>query len=242
MPERNIEVVADLAAMALAAGRHITALASQVIAEKDSFSIALCGGNTVRALLEVLASPPLERINRWDRWHIYFGDERCVPPDHSESNYGLARAALLERVPIPPENVYRMEGEIDPEAAAREYGQLLKEKFGEGGLDLVLLGMGEDGHTASLFPGTSALQELHHRCVANFVPQLNAWRITLTAPFINRARQVMVLVAGAQKARRVQQVLESPADERELPIQLIQPAAGRLLWLLDAAAAGMNDD
>jgi len=165
-----------------------------------------------------------------------------VPPDHKDSNYRMAREALLSKVPIPGDNVYRMAGERDPNTAAREYGQMLKEKFGDGGIDLVLLGMGDDGHTASLFPETEALDETKHRCVANFVPKLNTWRLTLTAPFINRSAQVILLVSGASKAQRLQEVLEGAPDPRRLPVQLIKPASGRLTWLVDAAAAGMTGE
>ena len=177
------------------------------------------------------------------RVEVYFGDERTVPPDHDESNYRMAKDALLCPVSIPPKNVHRMRGENDPQEAAKEYGQLLKEKFGDGGgCDIVLLGMGDDGHTASLFPHTEALHEQKHRCVANHVEKLGGWRITLTAPFINRASSVLILVTGASKAQRVAEVLEGPRDPDRLPIQLIAPQEGKLTWLLDAAAAGMHDE
>jgi 6-phosphogluconolactonase len=171
---------------------------------------------------------------------VFFGDERTVPPDHKDSNYRMAREALLAKVPIPGDNVYRMAGERDPNTAAREYGQMLKEKFADGGMDMVLLGMGDDGHTASLFPETEALNETKHRSVANFVPKLNTWRLTLTAPFINTAREVLILVSGASKAARLQEVLEGPPDPRRLPVQLIRPATGGLTWIIDAPAAGMT--
>jgi 6-phosphogluconolactonase len=135
-----------------------------------------------------------------------------------------------------------MRGEIDPNQAAKEYGQMLKEKFGEGGLDLVLLGMGDDGHTASLFPNTQALRETKHRCVANFVPKMNTWRITLSAPFINQCKRVLILVAGAEKEQPLSEALEGPRDPERLPIQLIEPVNGQLVWMIDAAAAGMDND
>jgi 6-phosphogluconolactonase len=153
----------------------------------------------------------------------------------------MAREAMLSRVPVPSENVFRMRGEIDPNEAAVEYGRLLKEHFGDGGLDLILLGMGDDGHTASLFPGTAALNETKHRCVANFVPKMNAWRITMSAPFINRADQVVFMVSGAGKAKVLREVLEGPRDPQRLPSQLIHPVNGGLTWLLDSAAAGQGD-
>jgi 6-phosphogluconolactonase len=139
-----------------------------------------------------------------------------------------------------------MRGELpDPNEAAKEYGLLLQEKFGDsgdsGGIDLILLGMGDDGHTASLFPETAALNETKHRCVANHVPKLNTWRLTLTAPFINRAQHVIVMVVGEDKLKRLAEVLEGPRDPMRLPIQLIEPASGKMTWLLDVAAVGMNE-
>jgi 6-phosphogluconolactonase len=176
---------------------------------------------------------------------VFFGDERCVPPDHKESNYRMAEQALLSKVPIPGDNVYRMRGEIDPNEAAREYGLTLKEMFGgEGGLDLVLLGMGDDGHTLSLFPGTAAVGEREHRVVANYAEKSTtgkSWRITMTAPFVNRARHVLVAVTGAGKTARVKEVLEGPREPDRLPIQLIQPTNGTITWLLDSGAAGMHE-
>jgi 6-phosphogluconolactonase len=241
MVEPKIEVFADLAALSQGAARHITAIAGQAIAQRGTFSIALSGGNTPRALFEQLAAPPFNKLNQWKNWEIYFGDERCVPPDHPDSNYRMAREELLQKVPIDPSHVYRMKGEADPQQAAMEYGQLMKEKFGDGGMDVILLGMGDDGHTASLFPGTAALNETKHRCVANFVPRMNTWRITLSAPFINKGNYIMILVAGAGKAGRVEQVLMGPRDPQMLPIQMIQPASGNLIWMLDAAAAAMTE-
>jgi 6-phosphogluconolactonase len=154
----------------------------------------------------------------------------------------MASEALLSSVSIPPDNEHRMRGEIEPQQAATEYGQMLKQNFGDGGLDLILLGMGDDGHTASLFPNTTALGETRHRCVANYVEKLGVWRITLTAPFINQAGQVIVMVSGAGKAKRLEEVLLGPPDPQNLPIQMIQPTSGKMLWIMDAAAAGMDDD
>jgi 6-phosphogluconolactonase len=222
------------------AANRIVAQAAEFMALQERFSIVLSGGSTPKTLYELLASPAYRDQIDWTRVHVYFGDERCVPPDHPDSNYRMASEALLSHVPIPGDNVYRMRGEIDPEAAATEYGQLLKERFGDAGPDLVLLGMGDDGHTLSLFPGTTALQETRHRCVSNFVQKLNVWRITLTAPFVNRAAQILVLVAGAGKASRVQEVLEGEKAPQRNPIQLIDPASGRITWLLDAEAAAME--
>lgn len=229
----------DAAAIAAEAAERVTDAARRKVEEGGTFSIALAGGSTPKALYELLASEPYRSRIDWPRVEVFFGDERTVPPDHKDSNYHMAREALLSRVPLPGDNVYRMQGELEANEAAKRYGQTLKQKFGDGGMDLVLLGMGDDGHTASLFPGTAALAETKHRCVANFVPKLNTWRITLTAPFINRARDVMILVSGASKAARLREVLEGSRDPRRLPVQLIQPEGGKLTWVVDAAAAGM---
>ena len=180
MIKPEIEVVTDASALAVAAARRIL-LAEQAAKTEGVFSIALSGGNTPKTLLELMASDEWRDQFHWDLWEVYFGDERCVPPDHQDSNYLMARLALLDHVPIDPRRIHRMKGEADPQAAAKEYGQLLKEKFGDGGLDLNMLGMGDDGHTASLFPGTAALKETEHRCIANFVPRMNVWRITMSA-------------------------------------------------------------
>jgi 6-phosphogluconolactonase len=195
-------------------------------------------------MYELLAAEPLRSRVDWTHVHAFFGDERCVPPDHKDSNYRMANEALLSKVPIPGDNVYRMRGETDPQEAAKEYGLLLKEKFGDGGLDLVLLGMGDDGHTLSLFPGTAAVGEREHRVVANYAEKSTtgkSWRITMTAPFVNRCHNVLVCVTGAGKAKRVSEVLEGPREPDRLPIQLVAPADGTMAWLLDAGAAGMHE-
>jgi 6-phosphogluconolactonase len=239
----QIKVVPNPAAVAQEAAERVIVAAGAAIGERGLFSMALAGGHTPEALYQLLAHDSYRSRIDWTKVELFFGDERCVPPDSPESNYNMARRTLISQVPIPGDNVYRMRGEVDPNEAAKEYGQRLKEKFGdEGGIDLVLLGMGDDGHTASLFPGTEALRESKHRCVANFVPKLDAWRITLTAPFLNRSGQVLALVAGAGKAQRVREVLEGPDEPERLPIQIIRPTHGQMVWIIDAAAAGMNDE
>jgi 6-phosphogluconolactonase len=236
----EIKVLPDPSAVAEEAARRVVAIAHESIERQDSFSIVLSGGSTPKALYEKLASEPFRSQMDWAKAKVFFGDERCVPPDDADSNYRMARLALLSEVPIPGDNIYRIRGEIDPQQAAIEYGQMLKEQFGDGGADLVLLGMGDDGHTASLFPNTEALKETKHRCVANYVEKMKAWRVTMTAPFINRSQHVMVLVCGANKASRVEEVLEGPSEPERLPIQRIAPPSGSMTWLLDAAAAGMQ--
>jgi 6-phosphogluconolactonase len=240
--QRKINVSPDVQTLIHESAERIVEAAGLAIRERGTFSIALSGGHTPQGLYEVLASDAYRGRIDWAHVEIYFGDERCVPPSSDQSNYRMAFVAMLSEVPIPGAQVHRMRGEIEPQAAAKEYGELLKEKFGDGGLDLILLGMGDDGHTASLFPGTAALKEARHRCVANHVEKLSGWRITMTAPFINRAAAVMIIVAGADKTARLHEVLEGPREPERLPIQLIQPETGTLTWMLDAAAAGMHEE
>jgi 6-phosphogluconolactonase len=247
----EIKVLPDPAAIAAEAAERIVRAADEAIALSERFRIGLSGGSTPKQLFQLLASDAYRDRIDWTHVEVFFVDERCVPPDHADSNYRMARETLLSKVPIPGDNVYPMRGEVDPpDEAAKAYGRMLKEKFGGptieqgGGLDVALLGMGEDGHTASLFPGTPAVTETKHRCVANYAEKSTtgkSWRLTLTAPFINRSRDVIVMVAGASKTRILAEVLEGPRDPQRLPIQLIEPASGRMTWLVDAAAAGMAE-
>lgn len=241
----EIKVVPDAKAVAEEAARRVVEAQRDAVARNGSFSIALSGGSTPKALYALLADEkgPYRAQIHWDKWHVFFGDERGVPPDHKDSNFRMATEALLSKVPIPEAQVYRMEGERDANAAAIDYGRMLKEKFGGGGLDVVLLGMGGDGHTASIFPHTEATREREHRVVGYFAKVSTtgeSWRITMTAPFINRAGLILVLLAGGDKAPRVQEVLEGPRDPERLPIQLIEPARGHMAWIMDVAAAGMT--
>ncbi|MDB5326753.1 MAG: 6-phosphogluconolactonase [Phycisphaerales bacterium] len=220
--------------------------AARVAAKNNELlSLFLSGGSTPKALHEKLASDDYRKQIDWRGVEIFFGDERCVPPTSDLSNYKMALDTLISKVPIPPDNVYRMKGEIDPNEAAKQYGLMLKEKFMDAGPDVLLLGMGDDGHTASLFPGTEALAETHHRCMANhvpydYIPAGTNWRITLTYPFINRSRGVYVLATGAAKAKRIQEVLEG--DDERFPIQRVKPDIGTMTWMMDADAAGMHED
>jgi len=243
MTPPQIRVLPTPDALAQAAAERVVDAARRNTERNGTFSLTLSGGSTPKALYTLLASDHYRGQIDWPEVEIFFGDERTVPPDHPDSNYRMAHQALLSKVPLKPGNIHRMRGEINPEQAAKEYGQLLKERFGDdGGPDLVLLGIGEDGHTASLFPHSPALKETRHRCVANPVAKLKTTRLTMTAPFVNRAREVDVLAAGAGKAKVLHEVLEGPDDPERLPIQRIQPKSANLLYLLDAAAAGMHED
>lgn len=237
-----MKVLADPPAVALAVAEMFLDSAREAIVRQGRFTVALSGGSTPRALYELLATDGFIGRVDWANVQIFFADERCVPPDDPQSNYGMVREILLRHLPMSEENIHRMKGEIDPQTAAIEYGQLLKQIFGEGGLDLVLLGMGEDGHTASLFPHTAALAENHHRCTANYVEKLKAWRLTMTAMFINRSREAVMLVTGQNKAKTLQQVMEEAPDPQTFPVQMIRPLDGPVHWMLDAAAAGMIEE
>jgi len=195
-------------------------------------------------MFEMLAEAPYRDQVEWAKVHVFWGDERSVPPDHPDSNYRMAKDAMLSRLPIPAAQVHRIEAErADRDAAARDYQAVIARTFavdpnGEPpAFDLVLLGMGPDGHTASLFPHTTALAETKRWTVVNFVPKFNTDRVTLTLPVLNRAREVLFLVAGADKARPLAEVLEGPPDPARLPSQLIRPAPGELLWFVDRLAA-----
>lgn len=245
-----LQVYADPQTTARAAAVEIVRVAEVAQTTRGHFTIALAGGSTPRAVYELLASDEfLPRID-WSTVYVFFGDERCVPPDHADSNYRTARLALLDYVPIPIDHIYRMHGEMQPEQAASAYEGRLRTFFETrldnaplaARFDLVLLGMGDDGHTASLFPGTPALGELSHWVAAQYVEKLDAWRLTLTPPALNAAEEVLFLVTGAAKAPALAAVLEGPRDPQRYPAQLVQPASGNLTWFVDEAAAAQLRD
>ena len=201
----------------------------------------LAGGSTPKAAYEILARDFAEEID-WGRTHVFFGDERTVPPDHEDSNYRMARLALIDHVPVG--SVHRMRGELPPDEAAASYEGELKAFFGDEDpprFDLILLGLGEDGHTASLFPETSALEVADRLVVANPVLELDTTRVTLTAPVLNAARAVRFLVAGGGKAEALKEVLEGDADPRAYPARLVQPPGGPA-WMVDREAARLLED
>jgi 6-phosphogluconolactonase len=235
----KVRMYADPASLARAAAEHFVALAAEAIAARGRFAVALPGGSTPRATYALLASDEFAALINWARVHVFWGDERCVPPDHPGSNYRMARQALLDHVPLPAGNVHRIRGEMEPGAAAQAYAAELGAFFGTPwpSFDLVLLGMGDDGHTASLFPGSDALQERLRPVIAVKAEYQDrpAHRVTLTAAAINAARRVLFLVAGAAKAETLQAVLEGPA--RRFPAQRIRPTSGQLTWLVDIEAA-----
>ena len=215
-------------------------LAGECSTHRGRFTIALSGGSTPRGLYQLLASPAYSGRMDWGRWHIFWSDERCFPPDHPDSNYRMAKEALLDYVSVPASHIHRMPGEKHPQSAAEEYESLVREMFQSSvpSFDLVLLGIGEDGHTASLFPGTAALTTRDRLVVDNWVPMLHAHRITFTLPLINAARVVTFLDTSKSKAEVLQRVLEPAEGDSLLPAAMVQPAAGAVHWFLTNNAAG----
>ncbi len=231
-------------ALAMASARQFAAKIEEAVAKRGVARVAISGGSTPQAAFKLLADPaqPFANTIPWDKLQLFWADERCVPPEHPESNYGVCKNLLLDHVALPAANVHRMEGELDPEEAAARYESTLRNTLKLEGaespaFDLLLLGMGDDGHTASLFPHTDALDEMGRLCIANHVPQKDTWRLTLTWPVINQAAAVAFEIGGAAKTAIVAEVFTGPRDPERLPSQLIRPSNGRLLVQLDAAAA-----
>lgn len=231
---------ADL--VAEAAAELFARVAQQTVEAGRPFNVALSGGSTPKRLFKLLAAEPYRDRVPWDGVHLFWGDERTVPPDHPESNFGAADEALLSKLCLPEENIHRIRAELrDPEEAAADYEAELRRHFGlaEAELprfDLAYLGMGADGHTASLFPGTEALEERRHLAVAQWVEKLGAHRITLTCPVFNNAACILLLVTGGEKAETLREVLEGATDPPRYPVQLIRPESGEVLWYVDKAA------
>jgi 6-phosphogluconolactonase len=233
-------------ALARRAAQYFVEMASEAVAAQGRVRIAISGGTTPKSVFELLADPAQPWRNRmpWDRLDLYWVDERSVPPGDPASNYRMTREALLDHVPLRPEQIHRIEGELEPDAAAALYESELRSSFRLEGVesprfDLVALGLGEDGHTASLFPHTEAIHATNRLVTANRVPQLDAWRITLTWPVINFARSVFFLVAGQGKSAILKEILTGPRDPERLPSQLIWPSSGILTFILDKSAASL---
>jgi len=236
----------DSAALAWRAADKLVEAAEQAVAKRGQARIAISGGSTPKAAFQLLADPSQQFLKRmpWGKLDLYWVDERTVPPDDPESNYRMAREAMLKRVPLKPEQVHRMEGELEPGVAAGPYESLLRNTFRLEGaetprFDLIQLGMGDDGHTASLFPHTEAINEMARLVTANQVPQKDTWRITLTWPVINQASSVFFLIGGKNKAELVKEVFTGPRDPERLPSQLIWPSGGILTLILDRDAASL---
>ena len=238
MHNDDIQIFDTPQALAAALADFFVDQAISSITERGGFYVALAGGTTPKAAYELLACEPRSLQVNWKDVYIYFGDERCVPPDDEQSNYRTAKTALLDLVPIPPHNIHRMRGEGEPAEAAAEYVRFLKEDLGElPQLDLIMLGMGPDGHTASLFPGTSPETDDAQLVRCPYVPKFETHRLTLTPRVINNARAVVVATEGTAKADALAAVLNGPRDPVTYPIQIVAPTHGHLTWLVDRAAA-----
>jgi len=236
-----IKTLADPQSLARATAIHFVECAQEAINEHGYFAVALAGGSTPRAAYETLATVEFAPNILWEKVHVFWSDERCVAPNHEDSNYRMAFEVLLRHSPIPVKQIYRMEGELEPKEAAQLYEERLQAFFGQSAprFDLILLGLGQDGHTASLFPSSKALEEKKHWVAANYVRRLSTWRLTLTAPFINHAANVTFLVSGEDKAEILRRVLAGRFTPEEIPAQMIRPDHGQLRWLMDAGAAAL---
>ena len=236
----EIRVLPDPLQAAEAAARDLVAASSDSLADHGRFRVAFSGGSTPKLLFDRLAGATFRPLVDWARARVFFVDERCVPPGDERSNYRLAKEHLLDPLRVPPENVFRMRGEEEPRRAAEEYGAVLEREFepedGPPRFDYVLMGLGTDGHTASLFPGTTALEETRRRAVENFVPKLGEWRLTLTLPVLNAARRVVFLVVGKEKRDAVAAAVRAERGRADLPASLVRPDRGSLVWILDEAA------
>lgn len=242
--QRDIHVYPSTPALLEAAAQHLLDHARQAIAARNSFTIALAGGSTPKGLYAMLAASPFRSQLDWTKIRFFWGDERHVPPDHADSNFRMAHEAFLSRVPVPMAHVHRVPGELpDAQTAADRYEAVLREQFNVSEpdiprFDFILLGMGPDGHTASLFPGTRAVHETSRLVAAPRVEKFQTSRITFTPVLLNHARQVTFLICGQAKAETLHAVLEGPFQPGVLPAQIIGPRAGTLTWFVDQEAAG----
>jgi 6-phosphogluconolactonase len=239
MAEREIIICQDTAELSRQSAERFSELVNQSVQSSGRFAVALSGGSTPKHLYSRLSSADYKDRVRWNNVYLFWGDERCVRPDHPESNFGMVQEALLSKIKIPAENIHRMAGEREPQAAAAEYERQLQEFFGlESGalprFDLILLGIGEDGHTASLFPGSDALNETERLVIAPFVDKLKSYRLTLTLPVLNHGAEVWFLVTGSSKAAAVKQALSGSS---ELPAAKVQPINGKPTWFITQDAA-----
>ncbi len=237
----DLRVYSDAGQLARAAAELFVNTATESIEARGRFRVALSGGTTPRRLYKLLATSAFSSRVDWGRVEIFWGDERYVPGNDPDSNYRMTAEALLQHVPVPAANIHRVPTEISPPAAAASaYEKEIRQSFGDASsipqFDLIYLGLGTNGHTASLFPHSPALREQSRLVLADFVGEVNGWRITMSAPLLNRGRTVAFLVEGPEKAEVLRDVLLGPVDAERLPAQLVSPE-GKLLWMVDEAAA-----
>jgi len=242
--ELVLKVSPTIAQVEHAAAELFTKSAEQAVALRGHARIAVSGGRTPKCVFALLASPAHPYLARvpWAQVQLFWVDERCVGPQDPSSNYGMTKAAMLDKVPLPAANIHRMEGELNPEEAASRYESEIRNTFKLEGaetptFDLIMLGLGIDGHTASLFPHTQGLDEMARIVIANHVPQQDVWRVTLTWPVINQGREVAFLIEGAGKAKVVNAIFAGSYDPETYPAQLIRPASGHVTLMMDSAAA-----
>lgn len=242
--EITAKVSSNSAEVAQGAAQLFTDAILRAVQARGVARVAISGGSTPKAVFALLANPtaPFLTMIPWTRLQLFWVDERCVPPTDKDSNFLMTKTAMLDEVMLPPENIHRMEGELDPELAASRYEAEIRNTFKLEGaqtptFDLVLLGLGPDGHTASLFPHTEGLNEMARIVIANHVPQKDVWRLTLTWPVITQGREVAFLIEGEEKAEMVRTVFAGTYDPETWPAQLIRPASGKLTLFLDTAAA-----
>ena len=235
----DVKVFSNATALAEFAAESFVQLAGESIRQRGLFTAALSGGSTPKLLYKELTASERQRRLAWEKVYLFWGDERCVPPDHLDSNYHMVKETLLNEISIPEGNIHRVPAELDVRLAAFQYEEDLRGFFGGKWphFDLVLLGMGDDGHTASLFPDSAGLNEEERWFIANYAPKKQFWRLTLSKNAINAARNILVMVQGAQKADMIASVLTKGEGECVKPIQLITPLNGRMVWALDAEAA-----
>lgn len=239
-----IQTFTDLEALSRGAADLFVQQSRHAVQARGRFSVALSGGSTPKRTYELLATAPWRDQVPWGDVHVFWGDERCVPPDDPRSNYRMTRVAWLDHVPVPAAQVHPIPTPTTPQDAAASYDVELRQYFGQGPprFDLVFLGMGTNAHTASLFPGTPVLHETKRWAAEVYVAEQDLWRVTLTAPILNEAAVIAFLVSGADKGPVLREVIEGPRDVERLPSQLIQPKNGELRWLVDkAAAAALHD-
>jgi len=234
-----IRVFDNLERLSQAAADIFVDVAEQAITSRGRFSVALSGGNTPRRLHEILATKPYCNQIQWDAVHVFWGDERCVPFDDPRSNFRMARETLLNHIPLTAENIHAVQGNLNPTQAAAQYESELQKFFGDKTpvFDLIFLGLGDNAHTASLFPHTPVLNETERWVSEVYVAELDMYRVTFTVPLINRADQVAFLVSGADKAHALHEVIEGAYQPQKYPAQLIHPNGAHPLWLVDKAAS-----
>lgn len=246
MAQRTVQLFNHCSEIASFAAKEVARIAAEAVSARGVFTIALAGGSTPKMLYALMAEhPALRNSLPWDKMNVFFGDERHVGPGHADSNYQMASDSMLSKVPLREGQIHRVKGEYpDAAKAAAEYEDVLRQQFAlKSGqfprFDVLLLGMGNEGHTLSLFPGTRALHESQRIVVSNWVGKLYTDRITLTAPAANSAANIFFMVTGSDKAPALKAVLEGPQEPEQLPSQMIQPVNGKLYWLIDAAAGSM---